>query len=139
MDEDEQRMRDDLLATTSAWKQRAAKMQAEVTVMYEAKRKRAATLSSIGSGIGVFLLLLGIAAIIAGVGLNNMFWVVLGAMMFLFGDGWISGSKLLYWTFNTRIQVERDIKEMHADVLEIVRRLDNIERMSSRGVSPNAT
>mgnify|MGYP003531827506 CR=1 FL=1 len=78
--------------------------------MYEAKRKRAATLSSIGSGIGVFLLLLGIAAIIAGVGLNNMFWVVLGAMMFLFGDGWISGSKLLYWTFNTRIQVERDIK-----------------------------
>ena len=107
--------------------------------MYEAKRKRAATLSSIGSGIGVFLLLLGIAAIIAGVGLNNMFWVVPGAMMFLFGDGWISGSKLLYWTFNTRIQVERDIKEMHADVIEIVRRLDNIERMSSGGVSPNAT
>ena len=131
MTDDERYVRENLLATAPAWEERAAVLHAEVTSMYEAKRKRAATLSWAGTGLGVFLLLLGVAAIVAGVWLENLLCVVLGAMMFLFGDGWITGRKLLYWTWNSRIQVERDIKELHADVLEIAKRIDTIERMSN--------
>ena len=95
--------------------------------MYEEKRKKAAVWTWIGSGIGIFILLSGIPAIVLGFLTGNAAIAVVGAMMFLFGDGWITGSKLLYWTWNTRLQLQRDIKEMHADVLDALNRLERVE------------
>lgn len=127
MDDFDRRIRERLLAAPPDWQTRAAQLREEVTTMYEEKRKKAAMLTWIGSGIGILILLSGIPAIVLGVVIGNAAVTVVGAMMFLFGDGWITGSKLLYWTWNSRLQLERDIKEVHADVLDVLTRLERVE------------
>jgi hypothetical protein len=127
MDNFDRRVRDSLLAMPPDWEARAAGMRKGVQAMYEERIKKAAAWTWIGSGIGVLLLLSGIPAIILGVLLSNAAITVVGAMMFLFGDGWIGFSKLLYWVWNSRIRLERDIKEVHADVLDALNRLERLE------------
>ena len=95
--------------------------------MYEERIKKAATWTWIGSGIGLLLLLSGVPAIALGVFTGYPSVTVVGAMMFLFGDAWIGFSKLLYWVWNSRIRLERDIKEVHADLLDILTRLERLE------------
>ncbi|MBI5093702.1 MAG: hypothetical protein HZB26_14820 [Candidatus Hydrogenedentes bacterium] len=142
MDEFERNIRDDLLAATPQWQARAADVREGVKAMYEEKRKRAARLTWIGTAVGAFLMFLGVAGIICGIVVGSASvavstsCTVVGAMMFLFGDGWITGSKLLYWTWNSRLQIERDLKEMHADVLDVSKRLEQIERAAQGGATP---
>ncbi|MBX7255122.1 MAG: hypothetical protein K1Y02_02080 [Candidatus Hydrogenedentes bacterium] len=105
--------------------------------MYEEKRKKAATWTWIGTAIGIALLLLGVVALIIGLVEGNASVTVIGAMMFLFGDGWMTGSKLLYWTWNTRFQLERDIKEVHVDVLSVLERIERLEHAATAKTAPN--
>lgn len=112
---------------TPEWWIRAANMREAVKTMYEEKRKRAAMLTWIGTAVGVGLMFMGIAALIIGVLIDYTTVAVVGAMMFLFGDGWITGSKLLYWTWHTRLQLQRDLKEVHYDVLNLHEKLDRLE------------
>lgn len=128
MDEFDRRIRENLLAVTPDWQARATGIREEVKSMYEERRKRAAMWTWIGSGIGICIMFLGVGGLIFGVLAGDVLVAIVGAMMFLFGDGWISGSKLLYWTWNTRLQLERDIKEVHAAVLDVLDRLEHIER-----------
>lgn len=138
MDEFDHRIRENLLAVTPDWQARAAGVREGVKTMYEEKRKRAALWTWIGSAIGICLMFLGVGALLFGVFTGNASIAVVGAMMFLFGDGWITGSKLLYWTWSSRIQLERDIKEVHADVLEILKRLELVERAVKGGAAPES-
>ena len=94
--------------------------------MYEEKRERAAMLSWIGTGVGFVFMLMGVGTLLLGVLTGQAPTAVVGAMFFLFGDGWMTGSKLLYATWNGRIQLERDIKELHYDVLELHKKLDTM-------------
>jgi len=127
MNDFDRRMRERLLAMTPDWQPRAAEMKQELRTMFEQRLKRAAMLSWIGSAIGGILMFSGIPALVLGFLVGNASVAVVGAMMFLFGDGWITGSKLLYWTWNSRIRLERDIKEVHADVLDALDRLERLE------------
>ncbi len=127
MDNFDRRIRDRLLAVPPDWEARAAEMKEGVRAMYEEQMKKAARWSWLGTGIGVFILLSGVPALALGVYLGSGAIAVIGAMMFLFGDGWISFSKLLYWTWNSRIRLERDIKEAHADILSVLQRLERVE------------
>lgn len=102
-----------------------------VQMTYEQRRKRAAWLSWAGTGIGLVLMLVGIGTIFVGILGGQTVAAVVGAMFFLFGDGWTTFSKLLYATWNNRIQLERDIKELHYDVLELHRRLDAMNQPRS--------
>jgi hypothetical protein len=138
MDEFDRRMREALLAVPPDWQARAARTIVGVKTMYEQRRKRAAMWTWIGTGIGICLMFLGIGGLIFGVLAGDVLVAIVGAMMFLFGDGWITGSKLLYWTWNTRIQLQRDIKEVHADVLEVLQRLERVERTVKGNPAPEA-
>ena len=89
-----------------------------------------------GTGIGVFICSAS-SALVLGVVLGNGAIAVAGAMVFLFGDGWITFSKLLYWTWNSRIRLERDIKEVHADVLNVLQRMERVEAaLGNAGAAP---
>lgn len=127
MDNFDRRIRDRLLAVPPDWEARAAEMNEGVRAMYEERMKKAARWSWVGTGIGVFILLSGVPALAIGVYLGSGAIAVIGAMVFLFGDGWITFSKLLYWTWNSRIRLERDIKEAHADILSVLQRLERVE------------
>ena len=127
MDSFERDIKEQLSALPPDWRARTRGMREEVRFVYEEKRKKAAMLAWIGSGIGVSFLLLGALCLPFGFLSGNVSITVIGAMVFLFGDGWITGSKLLYWTWNSRIRLERDLKEVHADVLELSSRLERIE------------
>ncbi len=138
MDEFDRNTRERLLATPPNWESRAAITKERVKAMYEEKRKKAAMWTWIGTAIGIALLMLGVFGLIAGIMLGQVSVTIIGAMMFLFGDGWLTGSKLLYWTWNTRHQLERDIKEMHADVLNVLDRLERVESAVAAKTAPEA-
>ena len=134
MDEFDQTIRDRLLAASPGWEARAEAIRERITLMYEEKRRKAATLAWIGTAIGTLILVIGVSALFFGFGTDNTAVIVIGAMMFLFGDGWLTGSKLLYWTWNSRIQLERDIKAVHADVLSVLERMDRLESAAAKPV-----
>ncbi len=136
MNDFDRRMREQLLAMASDWHPRATQMKQELRTMFEQRLKRAAMWSWIGSVIGILLMFSGIPALVLGFLLGNASIAVVGAMMFLFGDGWITGSKLLYWTWNSRIRLERDIKEVHADVLDVLDRLERVEAAVAEKARP---
>jgi len=137
MDNFDRRIRDRLLAVPPGWEARAADMKEGVRAMYEERMKKAARWGWAGTGIGVFILLCGIPALVLGVVLGNGAIAVAGAMVFLFGDGWITFSKLLYWTWNSRIRLERDIKEAHADILNVLQRMERVEAaLGNAGAAP---
>ncbi|MFA6242896.1 MAG: DUF308 domain-containing protein [Candidatus Hydrogenedentales bacterium] len=136
MDDFERNIRERLMAAPPNWESRAADTKERVKAMYEEKRKKAATWTWIGTAIGIALLMLGVLGLIVGVAVGNTSVTVIGAMMFLFGDGWMTGSKLLYWTWNTRFQLGRDIKEMHADVLDVLDRLERVESAVAANAAP---
>lgn len=127
MDRIDERVKEELLALPADWQPRATGLREGVKAMFEEKRKRAARWTWIGTGVGFGLMLLGVPALLFGCLTGNASVAVVGAMMFLFGDGWMTGSKLLYWTWLTRIQIEGDVKEVHYDVLEVVKRLERVE------------
>ncbi len=127
MDDFDERVKEKLLALPANWQPRATGLREGVKAMFEQKRKRAALWTWIGTGVGFGLMMLGIPALLFGCMNGNASVAVVGAMMFLFGDGWMTGSKLLYWTWLTRIQIERDVKEVHADVLDVLTRLERVE------------
>ena len=120
-------LRDLLGALPANWQPRATGLREGVKSMFEEKRKRAALWTWIGTGVGFGLMLLGVPALLFGCLTGNASVAVAGAMMFLFGDGWMTGRKLLYWTWLTRIQIERDVKEVHYDVLDVLKRLERVE------------
>jgi hypothetical protein len=133
VDEFERSIRDDLLSEPPQWKARAAELREGVETMYEEKRKRVARWMWIEHAVGGGLAFLGIVGIIGGLIVGDASvatstsCTVVGAMMFVFGTGWIGSSKLLYWTWNSRLQLERNLKEMHVDVLDMSKRLERIE------------
>ncbi len=129
---------EDLAAMTPEWRSRAAKLGEVITMNYEEKQKRAAMWTWIGTAVGVGLMFMGVAGLIAGVIIDSAVVAITGAMMFLFGDGWITGSKLLYWTWNSRIRLERDIKEVHCDVLNLDQKIERIEAALSGMAAPHA-
>ena len=133
MHEFDHKIREKLLPAAPEWRARARGMTEEVKTMYETKRRRAAMLSWLGTGVGLWLMILGIVALIVGVQFGDTAVVVIGAIMFLFGDGWITGSKLLYWVWQSRLQLQRDLKEMHVDVLRLAERLDRLETRPAEG------
>ncbi len=135
MNDFDRNIRESLLPSTSEWRARAAAMEGTITTMYEEKRKKAALLSWIGSGIGLCFMLFGIGIFVLGILSNSTSTVVAGAMFFLFGDGWMTGSKLVYWTWNSRLQIQRDIKEMHYDLLNVLSRVEAMESKLTTGPS----
>lgn len=137
MDEFDRHIRERLMTMPPAWESRTSDVKERVKAMYEEKRKKAATWTWIGTAIGIALLLLGVVALIIGLVEGNASVTVIGAMMFLFGDGWMTGSKLLYWTWNTRFQLERDIKEVHVDVLSVLERIERLEHAATAKTAPN--
>ena len=138
MDEFDRTIRERLLATPPNWESRAADTKERVKAMYEEKRKKAAMWTWAGTAIGIALLMLGVFGLIVGIVSGQVSVTVIGAMMFLFGDSWMTGSKLLYWTWNTRFQLERDIKEMYADVLDVLDRLERVESVMAAKAAPEA-
>lgn len=136
MDDLDEHIREHLLTMPSDWHARATDTKERVRIMYEDKRKKAAMWSWIGSGIGICLMVTGIPALMFGGITGQASVAVAGAMMFLFGDGWITGSKLLYWIWHTRIQLERDIKEVHVDVLDLLKRSERIEAAVAGKTAP---
>lgn len=127
MDRVDDRVKEGLPALPADWQPRTDGLREGVKAMFEEKRKRAALWTWIGTGAGFGLMLLGIPALLFGYLTDNASIAVIGAMMFLFGDGWMTGSKLLYWTWLARIQIERDVKEVHCDVLDALKRLERVE------------
>lgn len=87
--------RERLLVTPPNWESRAAmtKGKGESHVRRSARRRpcgpgSARQSASPCSMVGVF-------GLIAGIVLGQVSVTIIGAMMFLFGDGWMTGSKLL--------------------------------------------
>lgn len=127
-------VQESLRARGPEWETRAEAMKGSVQAMYEEKRKKAAWLSWIGTSIGLAFLLFGIGIFILGIAGNSIPNIVAGAMFFLFGDGWMTGSKMLYWTWNSRLQIQRDLKEMHYDLLKVLERVEAVEaKLDAKG------